>query len=129
MSGTLEFPTGGDGHVTPALRDLYQPPADEAYWNGLEARILARAGFVDGTAPLAWWQVLGSWSRVGLVAAGLAALVAGAAMLSEREAERQDQYEMVLEAQPELGTPMTVAIPGPRDRREREHRIRDLLEY
>ena len=129
MSGTLEFPTGGDGHVTPALRDLYQAPADEAYWNGLEARILARAGFVDGVAPLAWWQVLGSWSRLGLVAAGLAALVAGAAVLSEREAERQDQYEMVLEAQPELGQPMTVAIPGPRDRRERERRIRDLLEY
>ena len=130
MSGTLEFPTGGDGELTPALRELYRPPADEAYWAGLEGRILARAGVEAGT-PAAWWQVMSGWNRLGLVAAGLVALLAGAATLAihEREADLQDQYEMVLEADPALGTPMMIAIPGPRDRREREHRIRDLLEY
>ena len=132
MSGTLEFPTGGDGEVTPALRDLYRAPADQAYWDGLEARILARMalpGVASDSAPLAWWQVMGGWSRVGLVAAGLAALLAGAAALREREADLQDQYEMVLEANPELGTPMMIAIPSPRDIRQRENRIRDLLEF
>jgi hypothetical protein len=131
MSGTLEFPTGGDGELTPALRDLYQAPADEAYWAGLEARILARTtgALVADIQPVAWWQVMGSWGRAGLVAAGLVALLAGAAAMRVHEAELQDQYEMVLEANPELATPMTVAIPGPRDMRERERRIRDLLEY
>ena len=129
MSGTYEFPTGGDGELTPALRDLYRAPADDMYWAGLEARILARAG-LDGTvAPVAWWQVLGGWSRLGLAAAALAALLAGAAAIHEREVELQDQYEMVLESHAEFATPTTVAIPGPRDLRAREHRIRDLLEY
>ena len=128
MSGTLEFPTGGDAELTPALRDVYRAPADEAYWDGLEARILARVGVEGGAAPAAWWQVMGGWSRLGLVAAGLAALLAGAAAIREREADLQDQYEMVLEANPELGTPMMIAIPSQRDLRERENRIRDLLE-
>lgn len=128
MSGTLEFPTGGDGQLTPALRDLYRAPADEAYWEGLEARILARVG-VEAEMPAAWWQVMGGWTRVGLLAAGLAALLAGAAALREREADLQDQYEMVLEANPALGAPMMIAIPSPRDLRERENRIRDLLEF
>lgn len=131
MSDTLEFPTGGDGELTPALRDLYQAPADDAYWAGLEARILARTvgAPVADIQPVAWWQVMGSWSRAGLAAAGLAALLAGAAAMRAREANLRDQYEMVLEADPRLTTPMTVAIPGPRDMRGRESRIRDLLEY
>lgn len=131
MNGTYEFPTGGDGELTPALRELYQPPAGDAYWAGLEARILARAG-LDGAATLAWWQVIGGWSRVGLAAAAIVALLAGAAAIRERQAELRDQYEMVLEVPTEFAAPMTVAIPGPRDareRRDREHRIRDLLEY
>lgn len=132
MSGTLEFPTGGDGEVTPALRDLYRAPADEAYWDGLESRILARVA-LPGTAgeplPIAWWQVMGGWSRLGLAAAGIAALLAGAAAIREREADLQDQYEMVLESNPALRTPVMIAIPSPRDLRDRENRIRDLLEF
>ena len=130
MSGTFEFPSGGDGELTPALRELYRAPTGEAYWAGLEARIMARAG-LDGSAvtPAAWWQVMGGWSRLGLVAAGLAALLLGAAAIHERQAELRDQYEMVLEEHSTFATPMTVAIPGPRDMRERDHRIRDLLEF
>jgi len=128
MSGTYEFPTGGDGELTPALREMYQPPTGDAYWAGLEARVLARAG-LDGAATPAWWQVIGGWSRLGLAAAAVVALLAGAAAIRERQAQLRDQYEMVLEAHTEFASPMTVAIPGPRDMREREHRIRDLLEY
>lgn len=133
MSGTLEFPTGGDGELTPALRELYAAPAGEGYWDGLEAGILARIG-LEGAAPAPapqWWQVLGSWSRLGLAAAGIAAIVAGVTALREREAELQESYEMVLEADPALSTPMAVVIPGPRDDRERERArsLRDVLEY
>lgn len=135
MSGTLEFPTGGDGELTPALRDMYAPPAGEAYWDALEAKITARVGIAGagGALPAApqWWQVLGGWTRLGLAAAGLAALVAGAAALREREAELQESYEMVLEADPALKAPMAAVIPGPRDDRERERNrtLRDVLEY
>ena len=129
MSGTYEFPTGGDGELTPALRDIYRAPADEAYWAGLEARILARTGLDGAGAPAAWWQVMDGWSRLGLVAAGLAALLLGAAAIHERQAELRNQYEMVLEEHSTFAAPMTVAIPSARDMRERDHRIRDLLEF
>jgi hypothetical protein len=129
MSGTYEFPTGGDGELTPALRELYRAPEGEAYWAGLEARILAHAGIDVNAAPPAWWQVIGGWSRFGLAAAGIVALLAGAAAIRERQAELRDQYEIVLEAHSDFATPMTVAIPGPRDMRQREQHIRDLLEY
>lgn len=121
MSGTFEFPTGADGELTPHLRAIYRAPEDAAYWNALEARILGRA--VD--AP-AWWQVLGEWSRVGLLAAGLAVLAVGLATLHSEQAETRAAYEIVLDASPALPAPMSasVALPGPGDRTER-----DPLEY
>jgi hypothetical protein len=89
-----------DESVRKALRGLYEPPADPAYWDGLEARIMSRvrasapgvAGAVDDL-----WLVLGGWSRVGLVAAAVGALVAGLALVQTRTAERRVAYEAVLE--------------------------------
>ena len=120
MSGTLEFPTGADGELTPHLRAIYQTPDEAAYWDGLEARILARAGRAV-EAP-AWWQVLGEWSRVGLLAAGLTVLVAGLAAMRSAQEETRAAYEIVLEASPALPAPMSasVALPGPGDRSERD---------
>lgn len=73
----------GDPTVTRALRDEYAPPADPAYWNGLEARVLAAvrqsAGRVAGraAAPLEWWQALAGWGRPGLVAAAAVLFLTG----------------------------------------------------
>ena len=56
--------------------------------------------------------------------------IGGNALIRDRSHESiPDQYEMVLESNPELGTPMMIAIPSPRDLRDRENRIRDLLEF
>lgn len=76
-----------------ALRALYAPPGGEAYWDGLESRIMVRV--TSGAAE--WWSFFDGWTRVGLLAAGLAGLIAGAvAYRSHTEAQRL-AYEAVVE--------------------------------
>ena len=125
MSGMLEFPTGADGELTPHLRAIYRAPEDAAYWNGLESRIHASLLGRAVEAP-AWWQVLGEWSRVGLLAAGLTVLAVGLAALRSEQEQTRAAYEIVLEASPSLPAPMSasIALPGPGDRAGR-----DPLEY
>lgn len=64
-----------DDEVTRLLRAVQAPPADAAYWTGLEARIMAR---VLGGVERGWDDVLAGWARVGAVAASLLLLAAGA---------------------------------------------------
>lgn len=85
-----------DDEVTRLLRARHAPPADPAYWSGLEARIMARvlAG-VEGR----WDDVLAGWARVGAVAAGLLLLAAGAMgvlVAQTRDAEARMAYEAVV---------------------------------
>jgi hypothetical protein len=121
MRGTFEFPTGADGEMTPHLRTIYRAPEDAAYWDALEARIHASILGRAVEAP-AWWQVLGEWSRIGLLAAGLTVLAAGLAALRSEQAQTRAAFEIVLEASPSLPAPMSasVALPGPGDRTERD---------
>ena len=117
---TDEIPFGGHNDpLRAALRDIYAPPADAAYWHGLEARVLARVrhGASDGNE---WWQLLGGWARAGVVAAGLAATAAGATLMQTRAAEARVAYEAVVESTPSL--PLTAVARGegeaPADGRE-----------
>lgn len=75
-----------DPAVTLQLRSLLRPPADAAYWDGLEARVMERI-VADGAPTLrttggfaaigAWWEPFAQWTRVGgLVAAAALALTA-----------------------------------------------------
>jgi hypothetical protein len=83
-----------DDEVTRMLRTLHAPPADPAYWSGLEARIMAR---VLGRAPEGGWDdVLAGWARLGVVAAGLALLAALALVEHTRGAEARMAYEAVV---------------------------------
>jgi hypothetical protein len=72
-----------DATLTRALRAEYAAPRDEAYWNSLEARVMAAvrqgAGRVAerAAAPLEWWQALAGWGRPGLVAAGIILFLTG----------------------------------------------------
>ena len=93
-----------DERVTALLRDIYAPPQDPAYWAGLEARVLARvrAEGAAGAAAPEWWQLLGGWARAGALAASLAALVAGAALLQTRAAEARAAYAAVVETTPAI---------------------------
>jgi hypothetical protein len=67
-------PDGRDDELTRALRAIHAPPGGEAFWEGLERRILAR---VSANEEDSWWRQLSRW-RHGLVIAGAAALVMAA---------------------------------------------------
>ncbi|HEX5830574.1 MAG TPA: hypothetical protein VFY16_06310 [Gemmatimonadaceae bacterium] len=85
MSMQLMPPNGGDDDITRELRALYAPPADVAYWDGLEARILRHLR----EPALEWWTVLNGWARLGAAAAVIAALAAG--LLAARARTEQSQ--------------------------------------
>jgi hypothetical protein len=84
-------PHGRDDTLTRALRELYAAPRDAAYWDALEARILARLA-EEGDA---WWTAFRGWVRVGVAAAVLALVAAGAMLSRAREAEARLAYERV----------------------------------
>jgi hypothetical protein len=75
-----------DPRVTDLLRSHYAAPQDELYWNGLEERVML--GVTRGIVHLndlrpAWWSGFGEFRtadirNVGLIAATIALLVAGA---------------------------------------------------
>jgi hypothetical protein len=71
----------GDPAIDALLRAAYAAPTSESYWAGLEQRVLAR---LSETQPPAWWSVFADVRTVGLVAATLTLLLAGAAMVRER---------------------------------------------
>ena len=64
-------PSGRDDEMTRTLRGMYSPPGGEAFWEGLERRILARVGSADDDQ---WWRQVARWRR-GLAIAGAAAIV------------------------------------------------------
>ena len=98
MSDELKFPGSGSQDrdslgepLTGFVRDAYLPvsPAEsEAYWAGVEQRIMARVR-ADGADP-GWWSVLAPWARAGLVAA--AAIFAVTSVINHRLSESDSQY-------------------------------------
>jgi hypothetical protein len=64
-------PNGRDDELTRALRHIYAQPGGEAFWEGLERRILAR---VSASEEDIWWRQLSRWRR-GLAVAGAAAII------------------------------------------------------
>src|SRR4051812_20821644 len=76
-------PQGRDDRLTRELRSIHAPPGGEAFWEGLERRILAR---VSASEEDLWWRQLSRWRRGLALAAAAAALVAGlVAQHSNRE--------------------------------------------
>lgn len=109
----MERSPGADPAVTTLLRAAYAPPADEAYWKTLEARVMSR---LQEATPEAWWTVLSEWRSAGLVAATLALLIAGGTVVREQqraETERQlaavAAYYTVFDDSDDLS--MTITIP------------------
>jgi hypothetical protein len=87
----------GDEEVTRVLRDVYAPPsANASYWDSLESRIMTRIANVGDS--LEWWGVFDGWVRVGLAAALLAGVLAGAALLRARETQDRLAYDAVMES-------------------------------
>jgi len=79
-----------DPRITAALRAFVAPPGDAAYWSALEATMLARlAEDEDWTAPFA------RWTSAGLIAAALAALITGAALVRTHDVEAREMATLL----------------------------------
>lgn len=84
-----------DDAVTRALRELYAPPASDAYWSALEQRIVGALDAADS-----WWTVSDRWLRTGLVAAAAAVVIAtGLFLRAQAQLDRSMAYETVIEVE------------------------------
>ncbi len=85
-----------DDAVTTELRAIVAPPEDITYWEGLEARIMARIARAGDEGR--WWAFSERTYQIGLMAAALTLIVAGSMYLRDRALERRMAYETVIEA-------------------------------
>lgn len=108
-----------DDEVVRGLRSLYAAPAGDAYWNELEARIMARVADVE----LGWWTELDRWVRPALIAAAALLLAAGVAMFRAHQDESEIAVDSML-ASPSV--PVSTAI-RPSLESDRDARIRYLF--
>jgi len=83
-----------ESDVTDALRAHYAAPADERYWDALEARILAHVA----RGSEGWWSALAEMARPALAAAAILVLVAGAAVAHTRQLDARQAYASVISA-------------------------------
>ena len=86
-----------ESDVTDALRAHYAAPADERYWDALEARILAHVAR-SGTGSEGWWSALAEMARPALAAAAILVLVAGAAVVHTHQLDARNAYASVISA-------------------------------
>lgn len=94
----LRLTDEGDAKLTELLRDVYAPPAEGAYWDALEGRILAyvsahRHAIVR--IPVNWWSDLASWAAPGMAAAALLFVAAGLLWSRKNDEELRTSYEAV----------------------------------
>jgi len=94
----LRLDDEGDAKITAMLRDVYAPPAEGAYWDGLETRIMAYIKAHDvASIPVNWWSDLASWAGPGLAAAALVFVAAGLMWSRQKDEELRTTYEAVTE--------------------------------
>jgi hypothetical protein len=83
-----------DDDLTRELRAIYAAPSDASWWAAFENRINAR---IDAAvAADEWWTVPERWLRVGLMAAGVAVIVAGALIMRAQTQVARMAYETVV---------------------------------
>jgi len=108
-----------DAKITEMLRDAYAPPAEGAYWNALEGRIVAyiadhRPAIVR--IPVNWWSDLAGWAAPGLAAAALLFAAAGMLWSRQNDEELRTGYEAVTESVATDVLPGAVqVVTAPRD--------------
>jgi len=99
--------TNGDSELTDALRVLYAAPAEESYWNALEARILDYVARCDERSV--WWTELADMIRPGLIAAAALILAASLAMARSEQLEARNAYATLIAPSPASVEPSTRA--------------------
>ncbi len=130
----LRLTDEGDERLVPMLRQVYAAPAEGAYWEGLETRVLSlisahRLGLVPLQSSL--WSVLERWAAPGLAAAALLFVAAGLFLSRANEAEFRTTYEEVTEPAVVDELPGAVnVVTAPRDGpSEREATFRYVLSH
>jgi hypothetical protein len=126
-----------DPAVTLQLRALLRPPADAAYWDGLESRIMERIN-ADGspsalsasvTGSLAaitgWWEPFSHWRRIGGIAAVAALVLVVWGLWETSGTDDRLAYEAAVEA---LSTPLD-SVGRPLSDAPREKTVPDLFRY
>ena len=94
----LRLDDESDAKITAMLRDVYAPPAEGAYWDTLEARILANIrAHKEAVIPVNWWSDLASWAGPGLAAAALVFIAAGAIWSWQKDEDMRVTYEAMTE--------------------------------
>jgi hypothetical protein len=117
-----------DPAVTLQLRSLLRPPADAAYWDGLETRIMdqiRRDGAPTATTTGGWWEPFAQWRRVGGMVAAAALALTVWSLWDSSEADDRLAYEAAVEA---MSTPLDSA-GRPLSDTPREKTVPDLFRY
>lgn len=126
-----------DPAVTLQLRSLLRPPADAAYWDSLETRIMERIAAegspaqrspgVSGSfaAITGWWEPFAQWRRVGSLAAVAALALTVWGFWRTSSTEERLSYEAAVEA---LSTPLD-SMGRPVSDSPREKTVPDLFRY
>jgi hypothetical protein len=107
----------GDAKLARLLRGVYAPPAEGAYWDALEGRIMANiARHRAALIPVNWWSDLASWTAPGLAAAALLFVAAGILWSRQEDEELRTAYEAVTEpVAPDVLPGAVQVVTAPRD--------------
>ena len=105
MADELKFPTNGVSRdadslgesLSALIRDAYAPPGGEAYWPGLEQRIMARVAS-ESQVETGWWSVLAPWGRPALIAAAAIFAIAGVINQQLVDTDNQLAYESAFQS-------------------------------
>jgi hypothetical protein len=125
-------PEDGDAQLAGLLRGVYAPPAEGAYWNGLERRIMANIARHRSTLiPVNWWSDLASWTAPGLAAAALLFVAAGMLWSRQEDEELRTAYEAVTDpVAPDVLPGAVQVVTAPRDRSsQREATFRYVMSH
>lgn len=125
-----------DPAVTLQLRSLLRPPADAAYWDGLESRIMdriladtpaLRGQSITGSfaAIGGWWEPFAQWTRIGGVVAVAALMLVAWGLWDSAATDERLAYEAAVEA---LSTPLD-SVGRPLSDAPREKTVPDLFRY
>jgi hypothetical protein len=95
----LRLEDKGDAKITEMLRDVYAPPAEGAYWDALEARIMSYIKSHENAVsiPVNWWSDLANWAAPGLAAAALLFVAAGMMWSRQKDEDLRTSYDAVTE--------------------------------
>ena len=124
-----------DERVARAIHDAYLPPvargeAENAYWSGLEQRIMARVADADPVQrEQGYWSVLNGWAQVGLVAAAALFAVGGLVTNQLSEPDEQVAYESVQPSTPDAISARATLIMASDKSSQQDAALQYVLSY